>query len=83
MPDDETFTNKAHKAYLILSYEVKAAANAPAYAPRLFAEGTTSINSTVNDTENSGIVYNHMGNRVNSNYRGIVIVNGRKVLKNR
>ena len=68
----------AGKAYLL----IPAAQAAPSYL--WFNGDTTAIDSLTTDTaagNESGEIYSLTGQRVGKNYRGIVIMNGRKVLK--
>ena len=46
-----------------------------------FFDETTGINSIESELLNSGKVYNLNGQRVDNNYKGVVIVNGKKVIK--
>ena len=68
----------AGKAYLL----IPATQAAPSYL--WFNGDTTAIDSLTTDTaagNESGEIYSLTGQRVGKNYRGIVIMNGRKVLK--
>lgn len=75
------FTNKAHKAYLAIpkemfeTNEVKKAFLFNDDAATAIKNVNTSANSAVNAT------FNLAGQRVNKNAKGIVIINGKKVLK--
>ncbi|GEM_PF-2645898 len=65
--------------------------NAPGVTPSklniVFAEDeepqgeTTSIRNMTNTNVNNNVVYNMNGQRVGSDYKGIVIVNGKKIIK--
>lgn len=47
-----------------------------------FTPGTTGISSTVeNQKANDGATYNLAGQRVDKNYKGIVISDGKKVIR--
>lgn len=75
--DGSAFTNGAHKAYLKVGKDV--AGGAKAY---LLSGGTTGID-TLKTTEKTGseAIYNLAGQQVDDNYKGVVIVNGKKVIK--
>ena len=68
------FTNKAHKAYLVLN-------NAAARSAYIFGEDTaTGINTIVSSTESTAI-YNLQGCRVTGQIKkGLYIVNGKKTM---
>lgn len=77
-PDGAAFTNGAHKAYLKVA---RAAGAKIAYLLDGTVVGTpTGITSTTINTTD-GAAYNLSGQRVDSSYRGIVIVNGRKYIR--
>ena len=42
---------------------------------------TTSIRNMTNTNVNNNVVYNMNGQRVGSDYKGLVIVNGKKIIK--
>lgn len=74
----EAFINGAHKAYLKVSKE-----NFNAYAKSfyLFSNTPTSIQSTIHSKPHANApIHNIAGQRVNSNYKGIVICNGKKYI---
>lgn len=76
------FTNGAHKAWLALDEMFAEAAGAKNCY--LFDEsegGTTGIHSVDADNVHSGQTYNISGQRVDKHYKGIVIVNGNKLIK--
>lgn len=75
--DGSAFTNGAHKAYLKAPKEATSGAKV-----FLFSGETTGIN-TIGATEKTAneAVYNLAGQRVDDNYKGVVIVNGKKVIK--
>ena len=69
------FTSAAHKAYLV----VPASAGAKDFYA--FDEATGIANELKADAEQvAGTVYNLNGQRVGSGYRGVVIVNGKKMM---
>ena len=71
------FTNGAHKAYLkVAKTDAK---GAKGFRFDGATTGINSINSAVR-TQNAAL-YNLNGQRVNENYRGVVIVNGKKMIK--
>lgn len=72
------FTTAAHKAYLWLPFNVYEPTLAPSRF--LFNEGEATAIKTVNTTANRGMMFNLAGQRVNNNAKGIVVVNGKKVL---
>ena len=51
----------------------------PFYA--LGVSAPTGINNAVVEEKVNGVVYNLNGQRVNNSYKGVVIVNGKKVVK--
>ena len=69
------FTNGAHKAYLAIP-----ATNSNANNSAFILDGTDGIESIATPTTN-GPAYNLAGQRVGENYKGVVIVNGKKVMK--
>lgn len=75
MPDGSAFNNKAHKAYLTIA---KTAGAKNAY---LFGEATAiSLPHTKSQLDANAPMYNLSGQRVNQDYRGVVIQNGKKHL---
>ena len=48
---------------------------------KLVSAESTGINAVIDDVETDGPVYNLMGARVGDDYRGIVIINGKKVVR--
>ena len=75
------FSNKAHKAYLAIPkfmFETGEAKSA-----FLFNEDAATAIKNVNTSANSAVnaAFNLAGQRVNKNAKGIVIINGKKVLK--
>lgn len=65
------------KVFLALPSNVSGSAKA-AY---LLTDDTTAISSIENTSEKNNVAYNLAGQRVNANAKGIVIINGKKVLK--
>lgn len=72
-----SFVNAAHRAYLPLTPEQ--AAQAPAF----FFDGTTGIGTVETATmlDSNAPMFNLAGQRVTSSYKGVVIQNGKKVVK--
>ena len=71
-----SFTNNAHRAYLAVP--VTSANNVSAF----FFDNATSIDAVSTNVDDSNApAYNLAGQRVNKNYKGVVIVNGKKMLK--
>ncbi len=74
-------TIAANKAYL------KIPTGTPSKLNIVFAEDeeqqgeTTSIRNMTNTNVNNNVVYNMNGQRVGSDYKGLVIVNGKKIIK--
>ena len=78
------FTNKAHKAYLPLTKSESGAVTATSKAFLLSGlPFTTAIGKIHYDggSLTEGPAYNLAGQRVGKDYKGIVIINGRKVLR--
>ena len=76
--EGKSYRNGAHKAYLQVTYNANgtAAASAPAFIsliPDDVADNITDI-----DKPNDSPVYNIVGQKVNANYKGIIIVGGKK-----
>ena len=70
------FENDAHKAYLSVGSEWSNGFNG------LFFDTTTSIDNMMATGEDaSRAIYNLSGQRVNESYKGVVIINGKKVLR--
>lgn len=76
------FNSGAHKAYLCFPDFNSASGGAGGFAPSrfLFKQGEATAIKTVNTTVNRGMMFNLAGQRVNNNAKGIVVVNGKKVL---
>lgn len=82
--DGSAFTNKAHKAYLPLTKSESGAGTATSKAFLLSGlPFTTAIGKIHYDGSSltEGPAYNLAGQRVGKDYKGIVIINGRKVLR--
>ena len=74
-----TYVPGAHGAYLATS---EAIADADAQVVEVgLAETPTGIASVPAPVKETGIMYNIHGQRVNSGYKGVVIMNGRKFMK--
>ena len=72
-----TFTNNANKAYFV---PTNAQANIASYSFR-FGEGTTGIEEITDNREQSTVIYDLTGRRVEAiTAPGIYVVNGKKVL---
>ena len=65
------------KSYLCLSEQ-----NAQEIS-EIFFDDTTIIQGVNNNTRTDGKAYNLNGQRVDKNYKGVIIVNGKKVINNR
>ncbi len=74
------FTNGAHKAYMALD-EQFAEVQGKAKSCYLFDEATTGIKSIDAELDYCTERYNLNGQRVSSGYRGVVIVNGKKIVR--
>lgn len=75
------FTIPAHKAYLA----VPSGESAGAKTGYIFDSGTTgivSIESTSNASVTKAPIYNISGKRVGKNFKGLIICNGQKYIKN-
>jgi hypothetical protein len=66
------------KSYLLLPESM-----AEANINEIFCDETTTIQGVVNDTWTDDKAYNLNGQRVDKNYKGIIIMNGKKVVNNR
>ena len=72
----EVFENEAHKAYLPVPVSLSNGINC------FFFDAATSIDNMLATGKNADrAVYNLSGQRVNDSYKGVVIVNGKKVLR--
>jgi hypothetical protein len=69
------FTSKAGLAYLAIP---KSSSAKSGFA---FDGSTTGVKAIEDKTKSNDITYNLAGMRVNANYKGIVIVNGKKVIR--
>ena len=72
------FTFGQGKSYLLLPESM-----AEANINEIFCDETTTIQGVVNDTWTDDKAYNLNGQRVDKNYKGIIILNGKKVVNNR
>ena len=72
------FTFGLGKSYLLLPESM-----AEANINEIFCDETTAIQGVVNDTWTDDKAYNLNGQRVDKNYKGIIILNGKKVVNNR
>lgn len=74
--DGGVFMNEAHKAYLPVPVSQSNGANA------FFFDAATSIDNMLSTDEHADrAIYNLSGQRVSDSYKGVVIVNGKKVLR--
>ncbi|MBO4819956.1 MAG: carboxypeptidase regulatory-like domain-containing protein [Prevotella sp.] len=71
------FTNKAHRAYLRL--KVEATGEQPSFI-RIAGGSATGISNAITTTTDAP-AYNLAGQRVDKSYKGVVIVNGKKILR--
>lgn len=69
------FTSKPGLAYLAV---LKTASAKTGFA---FDNSTSGIESAATETSKNDVMYNLAGMRVNNNYKGIVIVNGKKMIR--
>ena len=68
------FENQAHKAYLPVPQSLSAKC--------FFFDEATGIDNMMATDENAGrAIYNLAGQLVNDSYKGVVIINGKKVLR--
>ena len=74
--ENTAFLNNSHKAYLPA---VAGSANVASYSFR-FGEGTTGIDQITENREQSTVIYDLTGRRVENPSNGIYIINGVKVL---
>jgi hypothetical protein len=75
---DAGFSFGKGKSYLLLPESM-----AEANTNEIFCDETTTIQGVVNDTWTDDKAYNLNGQRVDKNYKGIIIMNGKKVVNNR
>ena len=68
------FTFGVGKSYLLLTEEMAKDIS------ELFLDETTAIQGVSNETWTDGKAYNLNGQRVDKNYRGVIVVNGKKVV---
>ena len=74
--NNSRFQNNSHKAYLYVASE---GAEAASYSFR-FGEGTTGVDQITDNREQSTVIYDLTGRRVENPSNGIYIINGVKVL---
>ena len=67
--------------YAFLALAIDAAGSAPIMLSIDGDDNTTAINGITNDTITDNTMYNLAGQRVNANAKGIIIINGKKVIK--
>ena len=73
---DAGYTFGVGKSYLLLSGQLAKETS------EIFFDDATTIKGVVNDTWSDGKAYNLNGQRVDKNYKGVMIVNGKKVVNN-
>ena len=76
---EANFTFGIGKSYLLLSSEQMAKEG----LNEIFFDEATAIQGVYNDAWTDGKAYNLNGQRVDMNYKGVMIVNGKKVVNNR
>ena len=79
---EHPFTFAKGKSYLFLSQEHQAKEFAELFYDGIIDGIATDIQS-VNNKWSDGQIYNLNGQRVDKNYNGVIIVNGKKVINNR
>ena len=67
--------------YAFLAIETETPDSAPIMLSIDGDDDTTAINGITNDTITDNTMYNLAGQRVNANAKGIIIINGKKVIK--
>ena len=72
------FTNKAHRAYLKLKVDNEVIS--PSFI-RIAGGSATGISNAITTTDTDAPAYNLAGQRVDKSYKGVVIVNGKKILR--
>ena len=77
-PNGATFTNKAHRAFLATYHGGGILQN---NFLSLFDETTGIENATTTTVDNNAPAYNLSGQRVDNSYKGVVIVNGKKMVR--
>lgn len=73
--DGKAFTAKSNGAYLAVKK------NASAKSAFRFDGTTTGVNTINAKTTTNDVIYNIQGQRVGTNYKGLVIVNGKKMMR--
>ena len=66
-----------HKAYL----QVPTTQGAPSYAIRFEGDGSTGVDMTTDNSQQTTVIYDLQGRRVENPAKGIYIVNGKKIIK--
>ena len=72
---------KYQEPYAFLAIETETPDSAPIMLSIDGDDDTTAINGITNDTITDNTMYNLAGQRVNANAKGIIIINGKKVIK--
>ena len=67
--------------YAFLAFDAGTGGSAPTLLSIDGDDDTTAINGITTDRNNDNIMYNLAGQRVNANVKGIIIINGKKVIK--
>ena len=67
--------------YAFLAFEAGTGGSAPTLLSIDGDDDTTAINGITTDRNNDNIMYNLAGQRVNANAKGIIIMNGKKIIK--
>ena len=72
---------KYQEPYAFLAIGTETPGSAPIMLSIDGDDDTTAINGITNDTITDNTMYNLAGQRVNANAKGIIIINGKKVIK--
>ena len=67
--------------YAFLAFDAGTGGSAPTLLSIDGDDDTTAINGITTDRNNDNIMYNLAGQRVNANAKGIIIMNGKKIIK--
>lgn len=75
--NNDEYKVRANSAYLVISY------NAASTDAKLFIglDGETAVEAVAAEVLPTGTAYNLQGQRVGNDYKGVVIVNGKKVIR--
>lgn len=75
--NNDNYKVRANSAYLAISYDAASA------GAKLFIglDGETSVEAVAAEVLPTGTAYNLQGQRVGNDYKGVVIVNGKKVIR--